>query len=53
MFFPQRMMILGEKALKVRLIKAMGATHGEDHKSCSRVFAEKTPIERISVRQNG
>jgi hypothetical protein len=53
MFFPQRMMILGEKALKARLIKAMDAAHGVKHKSYSRVLAGKTSMREISVRQNG
>jgi hypothetical protein len=33
-FFPQLMVILGKKALNARPIKAMGAAHGSDHKSC-------------------
>jgi hypothetical protein len=52
MFFPLRMM-LEEKALKARPIKAIGAAHGLDHKSCFWVLADMISIEEIGVRQNG
>jgi len=46
------MMILEEKALKARPIKARSAAHGLDHKSCFRVLADMISIEEIGVRQN-
>jgi hypothetical protein len=41
------------KALKARLITAMGETHGHENQSHFRVLAELTPIEEMRVHQNG
>jgi predicted RNA-binding protein associated with RNAse of E/G family len=48
-----RIRLYEAKALKARLISAMGETHGHENQTQSRVLAELTPIEEISIRQNG
>jgi len=48
-----RIRLYEAKALKVRLVIAMGETHGHENQTRFRVLAELTPIEKIMVRQNG
>jgi len=48
-----RIRLYDAKALKARLISAMGETHGQENQTRFRVLAELTPIEKIRVRQKG
>jgi hypothetical protein len=48
-----RIRLYDAKALKARLISAMGETHGHENQTTFRVLAELTPIEKMSIRQNG
>jgi hypothetical protein len=48
-----RIRLCEAKALKARLISAMGETHGQENQTRFRVLAELTPIEKLRSRQNG
>jgi hypothetical protein len=48
-----RIRLYEAKALKARLITAMGETHGQENQTRFRVLAELVPIQEIRIRQNG